>query len=541
MSRKKGSRASLYVRLSRAADDSNLSKEGMIRDVRALAESEGLTEVALHVDDGKSGGYRDRPEFLAWIADAREGRADVLIAWHVDRMTREGINVAADLLDLVEGKDPRTGREVAARRVRLMDTRGLDSNDGDSFRWRFVIAAEVARAERERMRDRARARTERARREGRWSGGSTPYGYRSVQRTDGPGFTLEPDPKEAAIVRGAADEVLAGASVLSVVRRLNTDGVPPRYKGKRWTRAGLVSVLTGEAVRGHMTIAVQRDPETGRRIGREVLRDESGLAVKVWDPILSDVESEELRRALATKAPRGTRPGRYAERLLSGIVHCARCGGRMRVRHVRRTRRRGEENADRPSVPVYECVTYQTGGRCGDGKTGGPTVRADWLEDYVAEAFLQRFGWLPVYEQRVSPGADAERLARVNEAIGAVAAELATRADAGAFARLAELQAERDALAAAPAAPTIEYLPMHPPTTVAAYWPSASLRERQAMLASYLQAVDILPTGRRGGPWRYRLDPERVDLVPRPDQPSMDDMGHGNSPGPRGAGSPDLP
>jgi site-specific DNA recombinase len=242
-----------------------------------------------------------------------------------------------------------------------------------------------------------------------------------------------------------------------------------------------------------------------------VLRGEDGLAVKVWEPILSDAVSEELRRALAPKSTR-ERPGRYAERLLTGLVVCERCSGRMRVRHVRRTRRKGEPEATRPPVAVYECVAYQSGRKCGTGTAGGPTVRADWLEDFVGEDLLRRFGRFGVFEKRVRPGADAERLARVQEAIAATAAALATKADAETFSRLGMLQAERDELAAAPAAPIVEYVPLDPPRAVVDYWPTAGLAERREMLAAYLEVVEVAPTGRRGGPWRFRLDPQRVEV-----------------------------
>jgi hypothetical protein len=122
------------VRLSREADAENLSKDGMIADCRAVADREGLDVIAVHVDDGISGAVRNRPAFLAWLADVREGRADTLISWHADRMTREGVNVAAMILDVVEGKDDVTGKVIRPA-VRLLDTKGLDSQgDEDPHR-----------------------------------------------------------------------------------------------------------------------------------------------------------------------------------------------------------------------------------------------------------------------------------------------------------------------------------------------------------------------------------------------------------------------
>src|SRR5262245_51068080 len=117
-----GRAASIYVRLSKAASDSNLSRDGMLGDCRALADREGLAVVSEHVDDGFSGAIRNRPGFLAWLDDARSGRADTLLTYHADRLSREGIAVAGRVLDVIEGKDSETG-EIVRPPVRLLDTK----------------------------------------------------------------------------------------------------------------------------------------------------------------------------------------------------------------------------------------------------------------------------------------------------------------------------------------------------------------------------------------------------------------------------------
>jgi site-specific DNA recombinase len=224
-------RASLYVRLSRAATDANLSRDGMLDDLHKLADRQGFAVMAEHTDDGISGAVRDRPAFAAWLDDAREGRADVLIAWHVDRMTREGLPVAALLLDVVEGRD-RDGKP-AHTPVRLMDHHGLDSARGESFRLEFVIKAEIARAERERMKARGVARAERLARAGRRHGGPTCFGYVAVAAPDGKGKVLAINEPEAAAVRRAAEMILEGRTPGHVARWLTAEGYLPRLAGKR--------------------------------------------------------------------------------------------------------------------------------------------------------------------------------------------------------------------------------------------------------------------------------------------------------------------
>src|SRR3712207_25928 len=148
-----------------------------------------------------------------------------------------------------------------------------------SFRFQFVIKAEVARAERERMRDRSRAARRRAITAGRWAGGGqVPYGFQVVDNPDGPGKVLAHEPREAAFIREAAERVLAGENPTSIARWANGPlGLPPR-KAARWTRRTLIQVLTGFPVQGKVVTLVE---------GKAVqIVDEDGEPVTI-DPILS--------------------------------------------------------------------------------------------------------------------------------------------------------------------------------------------------------------------------------------------------------------
>lgn len=70
-------------------------------DVRAVADRLGYDVYAEHRDNGVSGAVRDRPEFTAWLNDARRGDVDALLTYHADRLTREGVNAAALVLCFV--------------------------------------------------------------------------------------------------------------------------------------------------------------------------------------------------------------------------------------------------------------------------------------------------------------------------------------------------------------------------------------------------------------------------------------------------------
>ncbi|GAB1688457.1 recombinase family protein [Krasilnikovia sp. M28-CT-15] len=461
-------RASLNVRLSKAAGSTNMSRDGMIADLRALCAREGFEEIALHVDDGYTGSLRDRPGFQAWLADAREGRADVLIAWHVDRMTREGLNVAAALLDVVEGKDPATGKIVSPP-VRLMDTKGLDSADGEAFRMLFVIRAEIARAERERMRDRTRSAVDRLRRAGRWPGGAPPYGYRVVPAANGVGKTLAVEPTEAAVVQEAAHMILAGHSLGRVTRWLNERGHKPRFSNT-WRRVSLTQMLTGDALTGAVSI------------GGKVLRDDTGKRFTPFPEVLDLPTVLALRKALAPKAAAGPR-GRAPARLLSGIITCGSCGARLYVATPGRDR-----------GIVYRCNARGQGQLC----SRSVHIDAPRVEEFVAGEFLASFAHVPMTVERVTVTGDGD-LAEIDDRISAALADMAMAATPEAFAQLQELQAERARIEAAPRRTVVERVPTG--LTLGQEWDRRGTEGRRELLTD---AVGVLaanpgrPTGRQG-------------------------------------------
>ncbi|MGW3724821.1 recombinase family protein [Streptomyces sp. NPDC000851] len=465
-------RASLYVRLSRAADAENMSLDGMINDMRALCDREGLQVLEpIHVDDGKSGGFRDREGFEAWLNDARSGRCDVLVPYHTDRLTREGLNVAAMILDTIEGKDPATGR-LTHRPVRLVDCFGLDSLHGDAFRFRFVIQAEVGRSERERIKQRNRDRARRLRRAGRWSGGETPFGYTAIDNPDGPGKVLAVEPNEAKALCEAADAILRPTdpdNPTRVARRLNHAGVKPR-RAAQWSRHTLVQVLTSDTVLGRVI-------EHGRP-----LKDADGNFLTPFPAVLTVGQVTALRAALAVKEPNARKGGRRPVRLLSGLLNCHSCLSVLRVDR-RSAKTKGPE-------VVYRCNTRGLGGTC----EKPVTVSALAIEGHITDLYLATVGHMPMYQERTVVSG-LEELAAVEADIKETLADLATDADADTFARLQRLQARQKELSAMDPDKRTELVPTG--QTMAEHWEGAMVDDRRDLLDNAFEELVILP-GRRG-------------------------------------------
>lgn len=463
--------ATLYVRLSREAAAENLSRDGMLDDVRGLASSLGLRVVGEHVDDGLSGAIRNRPEFVAWLDDVREERAAVAIAWHVDRMTREGVNVAALILDAVEGKDPTTGA-VVRQPARLLDCKGLDSaGDETSFRIRFVIAAEIARAERERMKDRQRAAKARARVAGRFHGGSPPFGWKAARDADG-GAVLVVAHEEAEVIREAARKVLAGGRLFAVVRWMNgPNGAAPR-RAKDWTRVTLRQVLT----------------VTPAAAAEDVLEPEERAA---------------LRRILSVKHPDARKGGRQPSRLLSGLLRCHGC------MHVLYVARKSDGSV------TYRCQTGKESGRC----ARPVAISAVAVEEFIARDFLTRDGDKPEMVRRASISG-AAALEAAEEAVEASLAALGTSPTPEAFAALQQAHAQREL--AQQVTRVTEVSLVATGRSIADAWHAMDdVADRRALLAANYADIIVMP-GRRGP---RGIDPRRLLIVASAPHTTAQDAG----------------
>lgn len=464
----------------------------MVAECRALCAQLDAEEVALHVDDGITGGVRDRPEFVAWLDDARHQRCEILIAHHVDRMTREGLNVAAMILDVQEGKDPATGRVVRPP-VRLVDTKGLDSDNGVAFRILFLIKAETAREERERARQRVAGRALRLRLAGRWPGGEVPFGFEIVPASDGRGKTLAECTKEADALRECASRILAGDTLGRTVRWLNHAGPRPR-RAPEWSRTTLGQALTGDHILGRVTV------------GGVVQRDGKGHALTPFPAILDLPTVVELRKALAPSADPRKRGGRRPSRLGSRLIECGTCGDFLYV--VRRTASRTAAEVAAGRRGRSDLIAYRCQRKADRGTCDRPVlVSALPFEAHLEERFLSDFGHAPMVERRVIV-ADDGQLAEVEEALALTLARLAQAATADGFAELQRLQAEREVLASAPREPVVTRVLTG--RTMAEEWHARDVEGRRELLGEAYEVLRVLP-GRRG---RRGFDPARLIAIP---------------------------
>lgn len=432
-------RAAIYARISQDRAGTRLGVDRQ-RDICAdLAARRGWEVVAEYVDNDVSAYTgRRRPQYQAMLDAARTGQIDAIVVADLDRLTRS----PRELEDVVDLADEH-GTLVA----NAAGEYDLATSEG---RLMARIAGSVARAESERKAE--RLQRERAQRAAR---GLPHPGPRRFGFLDG---NVDHHPDEAALIREAADDVVAGrASLRAVALRWNDAGVTTA-RGRTWDISAVRDVLTSPTIAG--------------------LRAHRGTIVGegAWEPIV-DRETWEL---LAAAAAARQRPGRPPERLLSGILRCGRCGTGMVS-----SRGKGKD--------YYKCPTSPLG-------CSRLHITAEHVNRWIGDAVVHRLSG-PRLDAAATDDTDqlGHELAATRDrldtladayAAGTVSHDTYVRTTAALEARLDDLQAQA---ARRTAAAVLDVLP--DTVDLAGWWddPATTDTDRRAVVAAALQSVTVMP------------------------------------------------
>jgi DNA invertase Pin-like site-specific DNA recombinase len=458
--------AAIYLRISEDRDGSRAGVRRQLEDCREWAARHGATVAEVYEDNDISA-YRgkQRPRYRQMCEDIKAGLRDGVITWHLDRLHRSPLELEG-FIALVE-----------SARIEVVTVTGGDYNlsTTDGRAMARVVGA-FARKESEDKSRRITAQKIQAAKEGRRSGGGTRgYGYSVDHR-----HVVE---SEAAIIREAAERILAGDSLRSVCDDFNRREVPT-VTGVEWSPTVLRTMLMSARLSGQ----VERHGEV--------------VAAGDWPAILSPAHTRRLRSLLGDPGRRTNRsPRRYP---LMGLVHCGRCGARMVARPRDDGRRR------------YVCAKAPGFTGC-----GGTFILADPLEELVTEGVLAALDTPQLRRALVADGpADAEiealerRLAddraQLEELAGMLGRkELSTSewfaARGPVSSRIASAERQLGALSQSTALEGF----VGSARVLRDQWQGLSVARRRAIFATLLDSITILP-GTRG---RNVFDPERVQPI----------------------------
>lgn len=284
-------RAGIYCRISRDAAGEELGVERQESACRQLAKQNGWTVVRTFADNDISAySGRHRPAFDDLLQGMRDGEIDVLACWHTDRLYRS----MRDLERLIDAA------EAAGVGIHSVNSGNLDLRTSAGKMVARILGS-VARQESEHHAERRReANLERAL-AGQWCAqGSRPFGYDS---------TGVPVDAEAAMLRQAAADILAGKSLHSIAAEWNTSGVTT-VRGVRWSNLHVRRVLLNPRI-------------AALRVHRGAI-----IGTGTWEPIIDESTFRGLSAYLRDPSRRNA-VAFERKHMLSGIATCGLCGDRM--------------------------------------------------------------------------------------------------------------------------------------------------------------------------------------------------------------------
>lgn len=286
--------ALIYTRVS--SDEQareGVSLDAQLAECRRYAAQRGWA-LGEEYQDVLSGKRDDRPAYQRLLADVRrqrgEGKALVVVVAALDRLGRR-------ILERVRSREELQALGVQTHSVR---------EGGEVSDLTANVLAAVAEEETRRMGERVSASWKHIRSQGWAKVGHAPWGYRWREATPeersqaAPRLVLDVDSEIAPYVREAFARVADGESVRSVSRWVS--GLPESIRGGRSMPLAAVRFILSQPIYA---------PEGARRW--PALVDSS-----VWDRAQDQIARH---RSLPRQAS-----GRH---LLSGLLRCPMCGGRM--------------------------------------------------------------------------------------------------------------------------------------------------------------------------------------------------------------------
>ena len=452
-------RIAIYARYSDELQ-SALSIDDQLRLCREFAERTGLGEIVQTYADPKVSGASliTRPAAQRLLADCKARDFDVVLIESLDRLSRDQEDIASIYKRVVF---------AGAKLVSVAEGEIGELQIGFKGTMNAVFLRDLALKVRRGQTGRALAGA---------SPGGVSYGYRVVREFDPKGEPVhgkrEIDPNQAVVIRRIAAEYISGKSPRAIAVGLNRDGIPaPRggawgpasIAGGRGRASGILfnALYVGRLVynRTHFV----RDPDTGKRLSRPNARQQWVTAEVPALRILDDSTWRRIEERHALHAGRPAHLARRPKHAFSGLLYCAVCGSSYTVRDAGKVGCTGRHDRGTCSngtrVRIAELETRVLAGLT--ARLLQPDAVAAYVEEYHRERQVLRAN---ERRQRV------QRERRLNEIVAALD-RLIDQVAKGLLpgervtARMAELEAERAALAAelaATAEPDI--VTLHPKT-----------------------------------------------------------------------------
>lgn len=462
-----GTRAAIYARISDDRAGGGLGVARQVADCSAHARSLGWSVVEVYEDNDQSAySGKRRPGYQRLMEAIARGELDGVIAWHTDRLHRS----LAELESFI------TACEEHRVRIETVRSGTLDLST-PAGRLVARLLGSAARYEVEHKSERARRKARELAEAGKLNGGGTrPFGFESN------GLTVRKS--EATVIRQLAERLLAGETLGSLCRWLNTEEIPTSTGGE-WSLQTLRRMLMSARISGQ------------RAHGPEIV----GKAE--WPAIITPEQTTRIRALLMDPARRTNRSARRYL-LTGGLIVCGRCGTRM----VGRPKEDGRKR--------YVCAGPPQGKGC-----GRMYILTDDVDELVTKSVLYRLDTEELADALSGRAGDDTAAAEAQEELAAARKrlmELSEMLGAGELTRAQfvaakrkvehrELAAQQILNASTKAAALDSYIGTG--AALSPSWDSMNLDRQRAIVSALVESVHIGPAVRG----RNTFDPDRITIM----------------------------
>jgi site-specific DNA recombinase len=320
-------RAVLYLRMSmdRTGDGAGLERQEQACRALALARGWDVVDVVDDTISATTVRLADRPGWQRVVQTIEADEADLIVAWHLDRVTRSMKDLEF-LIDLALERD-----------IGLATATGDIDLTTDVGRMVARILAAVASAETERKAERQILANDLRVAAGKPQWIRRPFGY----ELDG-----KLREAEAAVVLKAYHDVLAGKALTTVAREWNEAGFRTSAPDAATARPRAPRKNDYDPSGRWNNVAVRFLLRAPRNMAKSTLYGEI-MGDGKWTPIVDESTWRAMDRFLADRERPDSTVGKLAN-LLSRIATCAVCGGPMGA-------------SKRGDGPIYVCKGPEEG------------------------------------------------------------------------------------------------------------------------------------------------------------------------------------
>lgn len=188
----------IYIRKSVKGDDNSISLEAQTEVIKNYFKEK--CNFTIYKDDGFSGGNTNRPAFKQLMSDSAMNKFDAVACYKLDRIARNTLDFLTTFNTL---------KEYGVDLICVEDKYDPSTPSG---RMMMTLLASLAEMERENIKQRVSDSMLNLARSGRWTGGTTPFGYKVITLDGGKYLELE-DEKN---IKYIFDEFLNGKSIIKL-------------------------------------------------------------------------------------------------------------------------------------------------------------------------------------------------------------------------------------------------------------------------------------------------------------------------------------